>query len=209
MIDDPTGPDVLRDRVLDAVLAHVAFDGWSQAAIRSAVSAGAIVAAESVLAFPAGPVGMIEWHSLRADRRVAAEMERRGADGLKVRDRITLGIRLRLEGVTAEREAVRRAIFVLAFPFNAPLAAKLLYRTVDSIWYAAGDTATDFNFYTKRGLLAGVYSATLMYWLNDRSDDGSATWAFLARRIDDVMRIEKLKSRVQGFGATWRTGPAR
>ena len=69
----------------------------------------------------------------------------------------------------------------------------LLYRTVDAIWYAAGDTSADFNFYTKRATLAGVFSSTLFYWLNDRSEGNEATWAFLDRRIDDVMRFEKFK----------------
>ncbi len=91
---------------------------------------------------------------------------------------------------------------MLALPANAPLGLKLLYRTVDAIWYAAGDTSTDFNFYTKRATLAGVYSSTFFYWLNDRSEGSEATWSFLDRRIDNVMRFEKWKA---GLGA-WR-GP--
>jgi ubiquinone biosynthesis protein COQ9 len=98
---------------------------------------------------------------------------------------------------------VRRALALLSLPFNAPLALKLLYNTVDALWYAAGDTSTDFNFYTKRATLAGVYSSTLLYWLNDRTPGSEATWAFLDRRIEDVMKIEKLKSQV----ASW-TNPS-
>ena len=95
-------------------------------------------------------------------------------------------------------------------PFNAGLALKLLYKTVDAMWYAAGDTSTDFNFYTKRATLAGVYSSTLLYWLNDRSAGGEATWGFLDRRIDDVMKIEKLKSQVKSWtGGTTRTASRR
>ena len=101
-------------------------------------------------------------------------------------------------GVTGG-EAVRRALALLSLPFNAPLALKLLYKTVDALWYAAGDTSTDFNFYTKRATLAGVYSSTLLYWLNDRSPDSEATWAFLDRRVDDVMRFERLKSQVSSW----------
>jgi ubiquinone biosynthesis protein COQ9 len=201
--------DARRDRVLDAVLFHVPFDGWGPAAVRAAINDGGITADEASLAFPGGALDMIEYHSVRADRRLVAELERRGIAGLKIRERIALAVRLRLEQNAAHREAVRRALTVLGLPVNAPLAAKLLYRTVDAMWYAAGDRAADFSFYTKRATLAAVYSATVLYWINDRSEGASATWAFLDRRIEDVMRIEKLKSQLRQFGERWTTRPAR
>jgi ubiquinone biosynthesis protein COQ9 len=92
---------------------------------------------------------------------------------------------------------VRRALTVLALPHNVPLSLKLLYETVDQMWYAAGDTATDFNFYTKRGLLAGVYAATTLYWLDDRSPDAADTHAFLDRRLADVMAIPRYGARLR------------
>jgi ubiquinone biosynthesis protein COQ9 len=207
--DEPTA-NPLKDKVLDAVLAQAPFDGWTRAAIDSAVRAGAITRDEASLAFPGGAIDMITWHSLRADRLLVEEMERRGVSSMKVRERIALGVRIRLEQNLQHREAIRRALALLAMPFNGLLASKLLYRTVDAIWYAAGDTSTDFNFYTKRALLAGVYSSTLLFWLNDRSENFAATWAFLDRRIEDVMRIEKIKSRVRQFGtrATSQARPA-
>jgi len=205
--DEPTA-NPLKDKVLDAVLAQAPFDGWTRAAVDSAVRAGGISRDEAGLAFPGGVIDMIAWHSLRADRELVEELERRGVSSMKVRERVTLGVRVRLEQNTQHREAIRRALAMLAMPFNGLLASKLLYRTVDAIWYAAGDTSTDFNFYTKRALLAGVYSSTLLFWLNDRSEGFGATWAFLDRRIEDVMRIEKLKSRVREFG-TRATSTAR
>jgi ubiquinone biosynthesis protein COQ9 len=209
MEDKSAAGDSLRDRVLDAVLFNAAFDGWGPAGVRAAVRDGAITAEEAALAFPGGALEMIEYHSRRADRRMVEELERRGVGSLKIRDRITLAIRVRLEQNTAHREAVRRALAILALPTNAPLAARLLYRTVDAIWYAVGDRSTDFSFYTRRATLAGVYSTTVLYWLNDRSEGLSATWAFLDRRISDVMQFEKLKSRVRSFGERWRARPAR
>ncbi len=116
---------------------------------------------------------------------------------MRVRDRIILGVRLRLEANAAHKEAIRRALPILALPRNAATATRCLYRTVDSIWYAAGDTATDHNFYTKRGLLAAVYSSTLLYWLNDSSEDQEPTWAFLDRRIDQVMQIPAITGRLR------------
>ena len=175
------------------MLGQAPFDGWTRSAIDSAVRSGAVTRDEVSLAFPGGVIDMIAWHSLRADRLLVEEMERRGVSSLKVRERIALGVRVRLEQNAQHREAIRRALALLALPFNGLLASKLLYRTVDAIWYAAGDTATDFNFYTKRALLAGVYSSTLLFWLNDRSENFAATWAFLDRRIEDVMPHQNLQ----------------
>jgi ubiquinone biosynthesis protein COQ9 len=70
-------------------------------------------------------------------------------------------------------------------------------KTIDLIWYAAGDTATDFNYYTKRGLLASVYGLTILYWLSDTSKGVSQTEAFLAQRLNDVMQIPKLRNRIE------------
>ncbi len=209
MDDKPDAGDSLRDRVLDAVLFNVAFDGWGPSGVRAAVRDGTITAEEAALAFPGGALDMIEYHSIRADRRMVEELERRNVGALKVRDRITLAVRVRLEQNAGHREGVRRALAILALPINAPVAARLLYRTVDAIWYAAGDRSADFSFYTKRATLAAVYSSTVLYWLNDRSEGMSETWAFLDRRIADVMRFEKLKGRLRGFGDRWRPGPVR
>jgi ubiquinone biosynthesis protein COQ9 len=107
-------------------------------------------------------------------------------------------VRARLEQLAPHREAVRRALSYLALPQNAALGAKCLYRTVDAIWYAAGDTATDYNFYTKRLLLAGVYSSTVLFWLNDKSEGYAETWAFLDRRIAEVVKLGGALGRTVG-----------
>jgi ubiquinone biosynthesis protein COQ9 len=108
---------------------------------------------------------------------------------MKIREKVAAGVRARLEAVAAHREAVRSGLSFFALPQNAAAGLGCLYRTVDAIWYAAGDKATDYNFYTKRALLAGVYSSTLLFWLNDKSEDCSATWAFLDRRIGEVLKV--------------------
>ena len=115
---------------------------------------------------------------------------------LPIREKVARAIRLRLEANMQHREAIRAALTFLMMPLNGPLAARLLYKTVDAIWYAIGDRSTDFSFYTKRGLLAAVYSSTLFYWLNDKSAGASATWPFLDRRIAEVMQIPKAMSRI-------------
>src|SRR5690348_5137224 len=111
-------------------------------------------------------------------------------------ERIALGVRTRLAVLEPHREAVRRMLAYLTLPANLPLGPRLLYRTVDMLWHAAGDRATDFSFYTKRGLLAGIYATTTLYWLDDKSPNHQATAEFLDRRIAEVMQIPKLRGRV-------------
>jgi ubiquinone biosynthesis protein COQ9 len=147
--------------------------------------------------FPGGALQVLEYLSTRSDQRTVEALEQAGSQALKVRERIKLAVQTRIEMHAGPKETVRRALALLALPFNAPLGLKLLYRTVDALWYAAGDTSADFNFYTKRATLAGVYSSTLLYWLNDRSPGSEATWGFLDRRIDNVMSFERLKGRLR------------
>jgi ubiquinone biosynthesis protein COQ9 len=201
---DPDAP--LRDRLADALAAEAVFEGWTRGALAAAARQLALPAGEADRLFPGGPVQVLTHISERADLRTVEDMEKEGVAGLKMRERIKSAVRIRLERHAGPREAVRRALALLSLPFNAGLALKLLYKTVDAMWYAAGDTSTDFNFYTKRATLAGVYSSTLLYWLADRSPGSEATWGFLDRRIDDVMKIEKLKSQVKSWtGGTTRT----
>ncbi len=202
---DPDAP--LRERLADAMAAEAVFDGWTRAALSAAARQLELAAqARPTGCFPGGPVQVLTHISERADLRTVEDMEKEGVAGLKMRERIKSAVRIRLERHAGQREAARRALALLSLPFNAGLALKLLYKTVDAMWYAAGDTSTDFNFYTKRATLAGVYSSTLLYWLNDRSPGSEATWGFLDRRIDDVMKIEKLKSQVKSWGGgTTRT----
>jgi ubiquinone biosynthesis protein COQ9 len=196
--NDPDLP--LRGRLADEVLAEAAFEGFSRTALLAAARRLELPRGEADRLFPGGPVQILTWLSERADRRTVEALEKAGAGTLKVRDRIKLAVRTRIELHAGPKEAVRRALALLALPLNAPLGLKLLYRTVDAMWYAAGDTSADFNFYTKRATLAGVYSSTVLYWLNDRSPGDEATWAFLDRRIDNVMAFEKLKGRLRKAG---------
>ena len=206
-MDAPESPGLdpdaaVRGQLADAVAGEAAFSGWSETAMRGAARLIGAPEGEAERLFPGGPTAVLAWLSERADVRTVGMMEAAGSAELKIRDRIRLAVRTRIEQTVGGRESVRRGLAVLALPFNASLGLKLLYRTVDAIWYAAGDSSTDFNFYTKRATLAGVYSSTLLYWLNDRSEGSEATWSFLDRRIDNVMRFEKWKAEF----ATWR-GP--
>ncbi len=178
-----------RDKLCAAALAHVPFDGWTGRALRAGAADLGLDPACAANAFPGGPAELLEAFSTEMDRRMLAELEARDLEAMKHRQRIATAVRARLELLAPHREAVRRGLSFLALPKHAVLGATCLYRSVDAIWHAAGDTSTDYNFYTKRLLLAGVYSATLLFWLNDESEDFSATWAFLDRRLAEVIRI--------------------
>ena len=187
----------MRGRILDKALAHVPFDGWSEKALMAGAEDAGYDPAMALDAFPGGVPDALDFAAARADAEMLEALEAKGLDKLRVRDRVATAVRARLELSTPHREAIQRALAVLALPHNLPLAAKTLWRTVDAIWYAAGDQATDFNYYTKRGLLAGVYSATLLYWLNDHSPDHADSWDFLERRLDEVMQVPKAMARAR------------
>ena len=191
--------DETRDRLLLAALPHVPFDGWSEKALETAAAELGLDPEAARHAFPGGPVALVTYHAAHADRRMEEALEETDLTALRVRERVTLAVRLRLEQNAAHREAIRAALPILAQPANGPHTLYSLYRTVDTIWFAAGDRTTDFGFYTKRALLAGVYLSTLLYWLNDRSEGAQDSWAFLDRRIGDVIRIQTTRARLARF----------
>ncbi len=187
--------DEERDRLLLAMLGHVPFDGWTVKALRTGAAGLDMDGADAERRFPGGVAEIAVYFGAWADRRMEASLAARGLDGVAVRDRIALAVRFRLEALAPHRDAVRAAIAWTALPANAALGVRALYRTVDAIWYAIGDTSADFNFYTKRILLAGVLTATTLYWLGDDSEDFTDSHAFLDRRIEDVMKVPKLRAR--------------
>ena len=194
--------DTLRAELLGALLRHVPFDGWTKRAVDRAAADVGRTPFDAERAFPGGVAQIIDYHSARADAAMTQALAAVDLVPMRIRDRITLAVHTRLDQNTADREAIRRAVAYLALPGHAVLASRCLYRTVDAMWYAVGDTSTDFSFYTKRATLAGVYASTLMIWLSDpslgdKSPDGAETWAFLARRIDGVMQIPKRRARLR------------
>ena len=186
-----------RAGLIEAMLPDVPFDGWSRAALRAAARRTGTPVPEALARVPGGPADFAACFSRWADRRMLDRLESLPLDGLRVPDRIALAINIRLEALEPWREAVRRALAVLALPHHAPLAMRLVYETVDGIWYAAGDHATDFSFYTKRVTLAAIYGTSLLYWLEDRSPGSADTREFLDRRLADVARISAARKRFE------------
>jgi ubiquinone biosynthesis protein COQ9 len=187
----------LISAVVEAALVHIPFDGFTDRLMdRAAKDAGANKADMQRL-FPGGALNLLEAYSDSVDTEMEKRLAKLKLAAVPMRKRIATAVKTRLAILKPHKEATRRAVAHLSLPPNVALGAKLVYRTVDAMWRAAGDTSTDFNFYTKRGILAGVYSATLMRWLADDSASESATDAFLAARIENVMQYEKLKARAK------------
>jgi len=192
--------DKTRDDILLATLPHVTFDGWTRRSLRLGVEDAGLSPEMGERAFPGGTGDLVAHFSDWADRRMLERLEQAGVEEMRIRERITAGVRFRLEILAPHKEAVRRALAWLALPLNGGLAARLTYNTVSAIWYAAGDESTDFNFYTKRGLLAAVLGSTVLYWIADEGDedgDYPETWAFLDRRIAGVLQIPRYQAEVK------------
>lgn len=187
----------LRERLALAVGEHAAFDGWSAAAVDSAAAQLGIDPAQARLAMPKTHAGLIDVYIEAVDRALEQRWPKDKLAALKIRERIRTLVWARIEIMAPAREAVRRALAILAMPQNVALALRTGWRTADGMWRLAGDTSTDFNHYTKRMTLSAVYGSTLLAWLDDDSEGWSATAGFLDRRIDNVMAFEKWK-------ASWR-----
>jgi ubiquinone biosynthesis protein COQ9 len=196
VIDDASStPDEMRGAILDAVMAHVPFDGWSEDSIKKAADDVGVTRAYIKLSFSEGAADMVDAYLKRIDAEMLAGLKKLPVDDIRIRDRISTAIKLRMEINQKNREVVARTVSFLAMPHNTPLSVRSLWRTADIMWRWAGDKATDYNHYTKRVVLSGVYSSTLLYWLNDLSEDYEDTWSFLDRRIENVMQFEKLKAK--------------
>ena len=208
MSPDEMTLDELRAALAPLLAKHAVFDGWNEGALANAAAELGVPADRARLAFPGGKAVMVDawFDSIDVAMLEAFPPERIAA--MKIRDRIGALVMFRLELIRPNREALRRALAILAMPRNAAAGARLAWRSADRIWRLAGDTATDFNHYSKRAILIGVYGSTTLIFLDDESDGLEQTRAFLDRRIGDVMRFEKAKARWRG-SATYRPSLSR
>ncbi|MGN6590779.1 MAG: COQ9 family protein [Sphingomicrobium sp.] len=197
-MEGPSPLEQLRRRIALAVGENAVFDGWTRSAVDSAAAQLGVDPVQARLAMPKTQAAMVDLYIQEVDRALAAWFTPERMKGMKIREKIRSLIWHRLETMGPAREAVRRGLAILAMPQNLPLALRISWRSADLMWRLAGDTSTDFNHYTKRMTLGAVYGSTLLAWLDDQSEGWADTAAFLDRRIDDVMRFEKLKADWRG-----------
>ena len=188
--------DALRLQLAPALADAAAFDGWSEEAVRNAADQLGLDRDAAVYAFSGGPMAMIDAWIASIDAAMVAAFPPEKLAPLKIREKIRTLVQFRLDAIAHQKEALRRAQAIMAMPQNMASAVRLGWRSADAMWRLAGDTATDYNHYTKRAILGSVYAATLAVFLNDESEDLSETRAFLARRIEGIMRFEKTKAKV-------------
>lgn len=189
-------PDPTREKLLDAAIPHVVFDGWGPETFRRAVSDSGVSDTLARVAAPRGAVDLAAAYHKRGDRDMVARLEEADLSEMRFRDRIAEAVWLRL--MVVDREVVRRGMALFSLPIYAPEGTRLVWETCDVIWNQLGDTSRDVNWYTKRATLAGVYGSTVLYWLGDDSEGFADTRAFLDRRIENVMQFEKTKAQVRG-----------
>ncbi|HTC08440.1 MAG TPA: COQ9 family protein [Acetobacteraceae bacterium] len=186
-----------RDAAITAMLPHVPFDGWGRRALAAGLADLRLPQDEVELLFPGGAVAMVEAFCDLADRQMEADAAALDQTGISLTKQVRMVIALRLARQRPHKEAVRRALAVLAAPMHTRQAIACTARTVDAIWHAAGDRSADFSWYTKRAILTAVYGATALFWLRDSSEDDAATLAFLDRRLAGIGRIGKLRGRAE------------
>jgi len=194
MSTDATSLEELRRQLAPAIADAAVFDGWSDVAVAAAAEQEGVDPAVAAFAFSGGAMTMIAAWIAACDEAMAAEWPAEKLSQLKIRERIRTLVQFRLDYVTPQQEALARALAIMAMPQNAPQALKLGWNSADLMWRLAGDTATDYNHYTKRTILSGIYAATLAVLAHDRSEGQADTRAFLERRIDGVMKFEKAKA---------------
>ncbi len=184
---------------MKAMLTQVPFEGWTLEALRLGVLAAGFEEGDEYRAFQGNPRLVLDAFFSWTDRRMLEELASLNLESMRIRDRIATAILVRLRLLVPYKEAVRKTISTLAHPSYGPKGFALLGKTVSDMWYAAGDKSTDFNYYTKRTLLAGVYMSTLWVWLEDVSSDYSATTTHLHKRLDQVLKIPKIKGEARKF----------
>lgn len=187
--------DTIRDELLLQALPNIVFDGWTWDVAEHAAIAAGYDKTMARAVFPGGLSEFVSHLSDWADRQMLEKLEHVDTSTMRVRDRIHLGVMTRLDVLEPWREPVRRAMTYWAVPTRSLLAGRSVWRSADRIWVWAGDTATDYNHYTKRGLLSGVISATTLAWLNNDSSDPDKVSAFLDRRLDHVLKLGRALGR--------------
>ena len=198
-----------KDRLLDAAIAHVPFDGWSDATLTASAQDCDMTETDVRAIFPRGALDLALAYHRKGDADMVARLTAADLAEMRFRDRIAAGVRYRLE--VADKELVRKGMAFFALPQNAGDGAAALWQTCGLIWETLGDNSTDLNWYTKRATLSAVYSSVVLFWLGDETEGSEATWAFLDRRIDDVMKIEKIKGQARGSALykAFMSGPGK
>ncbi len=179
-------------QILEYALKNCLFDGWGIDLLENACKSANLDKNYWKIDFPEGAIDVIDYFLIQTDAKMAESLDR---NNLRTTEKIRAAIKSRLELNAPYKKQIESMLGILAL--HPVRATKATYRTVDNIWRLAGDTATDWNFYSKRLLLAGVYSSTLLYWLNDKSEAHGESWEFLDKRLAEIGKFGKSISKIK------------
>ena len=187
----------IKDKIIKAIEKNVVFEGWSDKALKAAMSDSGVNADMVKKLFPRGVLDVAIAFHQQSDRKMIEQFKKTGLGDLRLRDKVTFAVKCRLQAIEGQKEIIRRGVSFFSLPPNFLEGSKLIWNTSDSIWNLLGDTSDDYNFYTKRASLSGVYGAVILFWLGDESVNNEETWDFLSRRINNIMQFEKFKASVR------------
>lgn len=193
---------ISKEAILQATLPHVAFDGWTPRSLDMGRQDAGASDFDAARHFPNGVEDVLEAFMDSLDAQMNEQLALLPLEKMRLHEKVLEALMLRFKAAAPHREAVRKALAHYAFPLNMPKGAKRLYKTVDAVWRAVQDHPTDFSFYTKRATLAGIYSASVFYWLDDHSEDFGKTRAFIERRMANVLSFTRAKNRIFGKKAS-------
>lgn len=194
--------DKIKREIIERALVHVPFEGWTQGVLENSAAEIGVDSSYGWRLFPKGPLEAVSDWSAFLDQEMLSLLP--SPENQKVRERIRLAVKTRLTLLIPHREAASKTVAYLSRPPHMSSASRLIYQTVNEIWYYAGDTSTDYNFYTKRGLLSWVYMATFFYFLRDQSPNFEKTWAFLDHRLEEVLALPKIPQKIAHWLLSWR-----
>ncbi|XP_059178789.1 ubiquinone biosynthesis protein COQ9, mitochondrial-like [Physella acuta] len=193
----------IRQRILSASLHHVHEFGWTKKALEAGARDEGLPSVAHGM-FPKGGVELINYFYVTNNTKLGEflkkEVENAKAEGLekpKTKPLIRDGIEFRLRLIVPYLDHWPQAMAIQALPQNAVESWKNLLNLSDEIWYYAGDRSVDYNWYTKRLALAGVYKTSEIYMLQDKSEDLKETWSFLDRRLSELQKFGAAKKQCE------------
>lgn len=194
--DMDTPSDKLRDRWLDALLPEVSKTGWTVGAMRRSAAELGLTAGETALAAPNGITDLIDHFFARAADQMHETLAAQELDAMRTHDRVAAGLLAWLQALDPDKAAVRKAAGRGLLPWGAGAAIKRVWSIADTIWDAAGDTATDYNRQTKRALLSAVIPPIILHWLHN--DDRDKLETFIQRRLQRAMKVGQAGGKILG-----------
>tara|TARA_Y100000746_G_C15405991_1_gene408340 strand:+ start:65 stop:748 length:684 start_codon:yes stop_codon:yes gene_type:complete len=195
----------LENKIRRIVVRSVAFEGWSSSLIKAACSELGIDHNVSKTLFPRGIIDIALANHRDGDKKMIKILADTDFEGVKIRQKITFAIKSRLQIIENEKELVKKTMSFFSLPQNFLDGHQLIWGTSDIIWNFFEDDSSDYNYYTKRLILSGVYGSVVLFWLGDDSKDNSSTWEFLDRRIQNVMSFESFKSKMKANSHVYRS----